>query len=522
MNKPVDRSPQLEAASDQVETVSQPIEPIDNPYARQFVDIFSQKFRSSSATVEPRPAATALADQYSGSDVNDYALSTASYAHIAELFADDILRRNISQSLKEVFHETSDTIPVDKRYTLGIMLDILEIRLETKDMLEKNKDISGPFIDHEVLTKLARTTNLEGIVASAAAHSSEFQLLIDRKNSDHSWDQRDEARLHHLAKTIRSVDTVLLELTGYDAFAANALSPVYIWDLESRGRHDAVQLSKDAVTNLGGYQQMAAATDDFLGKLFHEHSISEVTNRQIADGLRFTDGVANLTDRDGDKILTRLLTRLKSLGSLAQKIDHSGSSEIPGDIIGLSLVVDETDDVAPAVNAVLANLDTAGIRFVSAPSRDEQIHIKGSKDFIKSIEDGVDFDDKSWVPEISDRGFEAVKITLMHNFAGIDYPVEIQVTHDISRKNSRHGPASHTLFKLSKLLGLEIPQDELEKISTELSEIKVRKLALAKGNQHLCEASNERVDYFLDNKLPTLATLRQIGQLACQNTPDGV
>lgn len=488
----------------------------DNPYVRQFSDSFYEKVRSENlrSIIGPRSEAAEAAITFAGNEVNDTALGIAPYAHILEHFTDDILRRNIAQTLRQEFPESPEDIPVDKRYTLGILFDIAEVRIETKDLIERNKDIDGPILDHKVLTRLAKTTDLESVIVSASSHIAEFTSLIAKRESESDWTETDNKRIHHLAQTIRSVDSILLELTGFDAFAASSLSPVYTWDLDKRGRGESVRQAQQAIAELGGYECIAYATDDFLEKLFRDHAISEVTTRQIASGLRYTDGVGDISSSE-EQLPVRVLTRLKSIGSLAQKIDNSPDRDIPADIIGLSIVVDEFEEVAPTVNAVLGNLDAANIDFVCAPSRHELIHIKGSADFLDSIREKVNFESKSFVCEQSDNGYEAVKITLSHHYHGVEYPIEIQITHDVARKNSRYGMASHTVFKLSKLFDLDVSQEELEQIAIDLSEINERKQALLKKNQHLCDESNSRVDRFLEQKSPSFGLLRAMGRSAC-------
>ncbi len=490
----------------------------DNTYARDFAEDLSTRISNDDLrqSLSRRNEAVKPAMIYASTLVNDEALGLAGYAHISEQFSDGVLRPNIAKSLKQEFHESPQDISDDKRYSLGILLDIGKIRQETRDMLAKNRNITKPMLDPELLTRLANTTNLESIIISASAHHSEFLSLVDKRSQAQDWSQIDEQRMAHLGNTIRSVDAILLELTGFDAFASNALSPVYIWDLENKGRHQSIESANQVISGLGGYAKIAEATDDFLKRLFSDHAVDEVTSSQDEGRLRFTDGVANISDGKHE-MLTRVLTRLKSTGALAQKIDNTVNQETPVDIIGMSLVVDDPTEVAAVVNATLANIKSSGARLVSAPTRDELIHVKGSRAFIDSIDQDVDFADITWENEEATNGYEAVKITLMYEYQGTEYPIEIQVTHDEARKSSRHGLASHTVFKLGKLFGVKLTQEQLESIAINLASINARKELLGKNRRHLCDESNQRVDTFLGYKIPNMAILRALGRNACRN-----
>ena len=495
----------------------------DNVYALAFADdlsarICSQKLRES---LSHHPLATKPAMVYAGGLINDQALGLTGYAHISEALSDPILRPNIAESLKHQFNESSEDIDVDKRYSLGVLLDIAKIRQETRDLLAENADATKPILKPEFLTELANSTNLESIIISASAHHSEFLELVNRRGVDDNWTPADEKRMAHLANTIRSVDSILLELTGFDAFASNALSPVYIWDLENRGRFESIDKAKNAISDIGGYSKIAEATDDFMKELFSDHAIDEVTSSQDEGRLRFTDGVANINN-GSEEMLTRVLTRLKSTGALAQKIDNTKDQNIPVDIIGISLVVDEAREVAMVANAALANIEAAGARLVPAPTRDNLIHVKGSRQFIESVDHGVNFQDITWEQEEANNGYEAVKITLLHQYQGKDYPIEIQITHDAARKSSRHGLASHTVFKLGKLFGVKLTPEELENITADLASINARKEMLDKSRQRLCPESNQRVDLFLDYKKPGLGVQRALGRKACMQTVENL
>lgn len=487
----------------------------DNGYAKGFAEDLSTRIRSRDlkSSLAKCHEAVEPAVIYAGRLINDQALGLAGYAHIAEQLSDGVLRPNIAKSLKHEFPDNSLTISEEKRYALGILLDIGMVRQATRDMLATNKDVTKPVLDPEFLTELANTTNLESIIISASAHHSEFLKLLERRNTDPDWSASDEKRMTHIANTIRSVDAILLELTGFDAFASNLLSPVYLWDLENRSEYQSIARAQEVINDLGGYRQIAEATDDFLMKLFSDHAIDEVTSSQNEGRLRFTDGVANISS-GGDELLTRVLTRLKSTGALAQKIDHTQNHDIPIDIIGISLVVDELSEVAAVTSATLANIESAGAKMVAAPTRQELIHVKGSKQFLDSIENYVDFEDKTWQKEEANNGYEAVKITMLYNYNDIDYPIEIQITHDTARKSSRHGLASHTIFKLGKLFGVKLSQDDLESIAADLASINGRKRMLDESRQHLCPESNQRVDIFLDHAQPSLGVQQAIGRKA--------
>lgn len=505
--------PRAETEPDRLElTKSYP----DNPYAEGFAEDLSTRISSRDLQnkLVKRDHAVKPAMVYAGKFINEAALGLAGQAHVFELFSDGVLRPNLVKSLKHEFPESAHEIEDEKRYTLGIMLDISKVRLETRDLLATSKDVTKPVLDPEFLTELANTTNLESIIISASAHHSEFLDLAAEREVNQDWNQNQEKRMAHLANTIRSVDSILLELTGFDAFASNALSPVYIWDLENKGRQQSIEKAKLAINDLGGYSKIASATDDFLKKLFSDHAIDEVTSSQNEGRLRFTDGVGNISNGN-DELLTRVLTRLKSIGALAQKIDQTENQATPVDIIGTTLVVDDSSEVPAVVKATIANLEAAGARLVSAPTRQELIHVKGSQNFLNAINQQVDFGDKTWQAEVANNGYEAVKLTLMYEFEGLEYPIEIQITHDTARKSSRHGLASHTLFKLSKLFGVKLTQNQLEHIATNLASINARKELLDKSRLHLCDESSQRVDTFLEHKTPTLGMIGALGRKAC-------
>jgi hypothetical protein len=522
---------QFEQSSPNNETLAQP---------RLWSDIFIDYFRSRvhgtnyEILAQSKPEVAVMAEHFGGEHMPNDALEVARIAHIAELTYHLNLRPNIVRGLSEAFGETVQNIPPEEwavdaehtplKYTFGLIKDFPIIADFIKKHEQHCKQQGHEYVDIEGLVELVEKVNFESIIIKSALDYSNF-LFLDQKTT---LTDQEMAKMERTVTAIKTVDSPLLALTGLDALEAEILSKAYCWELQRSGNGLFVQQADDAFEALGGRQKLAQAAESFLEELFSADDFSHdrVTPDQDTYGTFFTDGIVDMPETIGD---VRVLARLKSVGSTAKKMhalhEKTGTLEIPMDIMGVTLIAKDKEHMKECLEATIARLTALGVTFKSAPSRQEQVHVKGRPDFLEIF--GVDSESSDLYNRLSmqvkdepcDNGYEAVKITMAYSSYGIEIPVEIQFTHETARKESRVGLGSHTLFKLMKLAKdaahMSISQLSTEELLERFKRINLRKSKFDKSSYETNSNSNTRAGHLYDELLGRQESKRKsVGAIA--------
>jgi hypothetical protein len=508
---------QFEQSSVSSETVPPP-----KTWSDTFVSYFQSRVHGKNLEIlaQAKPEVAIMAEHFGGNHMPTDALEVARIAHIAELTHHMNLRPNIVRGLSEAFGETIQEITAEEwesdaehmplKYTFGLIKDFPVIANFIKQHEQRCKQKGHEYVDIEGLVELVEKVNFESIIIKSALDYSNF-LFLEQKPE---LTDQEKAKMERVVTAIKTVDSPLLALTGLDALEAEMLSKTYTWELQQSNNGAFVQHAHDTFEALGGRRRLAQVAESFLENLFVDDDFSHdrVTPDQEKYDMFFTDGIVGMSEMSDD---ARVLARLKSVGSIAKKMhalyEKNGTLEVPMDIIGVTLIAKDKERMKECLHGTLARLTTLGVTFKSAPSRQEQVHVKGRPDFIDMFGKDSEFSDVYGALgiEVKDQscknGYEAVKLTMFYTSDGIDIPVEIQITHETARKESRVGEGSHTLFKLMKL-AKEAADVSISLLSTEellesFKRISIRKNKFDKASYETNGDSTTRAGHLYDELL---------------------
>lgn len=437
-------------------------------WSETFTDYLQAHFHGDGlqALARPKPEVAAMAEHFSGTHMPSEALEVAKVAHILEAGWHLNLSPNISRGLDEAFGEIVDKVTLTQwdeapeamplKYTFGLIRDFPVIVDFIKNHETKCERIGQEYIDIEGLVDLVERVNFESIIIKSALDYSNF-LLLDGKEY---LTDKEKTKMRRIITTIKTVDSPLLALTGFDALEAEILSKAYEWELKQDGNGYFVAKAEAMFDELGGRQELANTAEVFINQLFEHDTFSHtrVSTDQESYEIYFADGTVSLDDHD---VELRVLSRLKSTGSAAKKMhalyNKSELLERPMDVVGLTVIAKDKEEMEIGIRYILSRLGNMAVEYRPAPSRDEVVHVKGRPDFIQLFgKDGACstlYEDYrlTVMNELCDNGYEAVKLTLIQSHNGVEVPIEIQITHETARKESRAGLGSHTIFKLIKL-----------------------------------------------------------------------
>lgn len=432
------------------------------------------------------------------------AIELTPYAHLAEQIYNPTLGKNIRRSLQESIFESSDYDDEQKLYIAAIISDLAHLGEFSK---QAYLNTENP-VQLREMADMVRSINIETMIIKSALDYSNFQLL----DSKTELSAQEAAKLERTIASKRYIDTILLEILGFDALAAEMLSRVYMHELralDEEGMNDEryIDAANRFFAKLGGREALGNKAHEFLGKLFsHDAAVQyEVTNNQTAYNMHFTDGEVTIDTENGPTTY-RTLTRLKSVGATAIKMRKNANRHpdaliedmVPADIIGITFVARDNASIEDIITHTLEMLAEQGnAHYVSAPGRDEIVHIKGSQSFIDTFtRHSSVFTDRNLTikEELCDNGYEAGKVTIVYDGC----PIEMQFTHEASRQASRTGLGLHTLFKLMKLLDIDSTEHLTEKeVLAILTETSQRKMDFSPDRLSIVRDSKARAEHLM-------------------------
>lgn len=445
--------------------------------------------------LRPRNDISQMVSDFAGSIIPKEAVEVAKYSSVGKLFSDELFAPNIWRSLKEsMLHDTKE----HNRYMLALLADVPYITQYVDDRYAGSTtySVNPESLDFEGLAGLVESVNVESIIIQACREYTDLCELM-AQNQDLE-DNRDK-----IIKSIYAINTLygpLTELTGFDALAAEMMNKVYKWQvLHLPNGEEILTIAKAKLDILGDREKIASVEKTVVSQLFGESYQETFLGQDSGHDLHYTDGQVTM-DGEGSKERVRLLSRLKTLGSTAKKMSREGVDQLPADIIGMTIICKDDDQTADVYDRLLIQIEAIeSLSIVNAPSREEDIQVKGSESFIHKLATKFASKPREYrvKPELSANGFEAAKVTLSYRENGVDYPIEIQITHEDSRRASRVGLASHTIFKLEKLFGIKTVANK--KTLDILEAINKRRSDLQPDALTVCPASDIRVDTLINS-----------------------
>lgn len=423
---------------------------------QDFSDNLSKRAHGSNVDqlIQPKENVKKVLLDFAYNMMPEEATNIAPIAHLAELSHHDTFGKNIRRSFNETILKNTDVDDEQKLYLAALFNDLSILANYAKKTYADDPNT----LDLRSLADVIQSVNIESIALKAALDMSNFRLLESRENPS----EKEIEKMRRVIASIRHIDSILLEVLGFDALAAKMLSKVYTYELKQQGDQQYVDAANKFFDHLKNQVDLMSEGERIVRDLFADNNPDQysVIENQEDHSVYFTDGKVGVPDVDEH---FRVLTRVKTVGSTAVKMRNHAREfdEVrpPADIIGMTFIGADNENTQQILRHTLEQIESHGIELVDAPGRDTNVHIKGSQEFLDFFSSPnsplVNRDDIRVRTELCDNGYEAVKITMTKG----DCPIEMQFTHETSRKASRTGLGSHTLFKLQKLLGINIDSD---------------------------------------------------------------
>lgn len=304
-------------------------------------------------------------------------------------------------------------------------------------------EVEEPKISTRRLRKMSRKANFESIVILAAEKIDHLQ----NPSSD------DEAKLLHDILEAETFYAPLCEFWGLDAMAMTLKSAASKRRLEKRDMQEVIDRAeceyKNAV-NFGGPEKVLAQL--FGGKnCERRYNIEPTINGSNNKLAKFCEVIVD----DGSIGPMRFVGRIKSVGSLAKKMVgdlYGKSGDTPMDVIGLTAITENVDDLAARFRQVLDLVyqqeQSGGLDLKKPASKSQPIYIQGSAEFKQRVREELTDHPLAGRVEIRDKEepFQVAKFTCVMNGEGDkSVNVEIQFLTEEDRKRARRGDTAHAL-----------------------------------------------------------------------------
>lgn len=312
-----------------------------------------------------------------------------------------------------------------------------------------------------------------------------LELRTERGVNIESLLIRDAEVLHNLrnqpannAETLREAHMAnfmlapFAEITAYDGLAM-ALQSEHFWlKNQYTGREYANKKARDVIESMGNPVDFTKRTNRMLNGLFGVHIGEQVLTHMSKHGIIIVDGFSTDTG-------LRTKYRRKTEGSLARKLDIS-SSEIPMDVVGVTVNTETKEELAHTMKAALARIsEDPRYTLHPSPSRPFALHIKGTYGYIQAFQHVLGFDTieemKRNVDVVLTKDtdtYQVAKITLKYQEWEQPLPehVEVQFVTKSHSINARIGSTSHALHKL--MSGIDMTDTDRELRAKAIEDIK--------------------------------------------------
>ncbi len=377
----------------------------------------------------------------------------------------------------------------EKRYVIGLASDRPVIanfwresvasRYTTKPELQnvlQSKDPAEVSIEHwgvhsqsiepRYINELAASVNLESLLIKAG------ELLAQLDPSTATNDSQTLDRAHQAEALLAP----LCEIIGFDALAMALYSHVHVLRAMFTGNLAPLQQAQDIIKERGDKEQVDRDIQELFSVVFGDNIHEQIINHGAEHGIMMGEGYCT------SKCL-RVNWRLKSVGSLAKKLDTRSPENIPLDIIGATVTTQDIPQIALRLKRIIERSSSdERVTLTPTSERDAAIHVKGTGEYIETIRLGLGFESLEAMREVVDivevdaGAHRVCKVTLVFAQPGRpELRAEIQITTESDRVENRIGKAAHMLYKLVKHLGISASSIDREDYAQDLALIHARK-----------------------------------------------
>lgn len=375
---------------------------------------------------------------------------------------DSLTSRNAYRALN-TFLKESTASEQDDMYVLGMLSDRKEIAVFWRESIASirndHPEISSAFdpanstvqldkqqwmhasrlVQPDKLTSLLENINLESLLIQSAE-------LLEWLSSDKAANNGETFEYVYAAE---SIFAPLCEIIGFDGLSMALQSKCAKLRYNYREEDEFTQKAAELLSVLGSHEQIEknvlSMLEATLGEVMHEQVLKHSSPHNIVIG----EGIA-----END---TRVVWRVKSLGSIAKKLERNGIDSMPMDIIGATLIVKDEQTLARTFATVLDRIELdSRIQTQPSPSRVHALHVRGDLPYIERVLTELDYKNLDDMAKHVDvrvgptDGFRVAKVTFVfEDGRGEPMRVEMQINTEQDRVQARIGNAAHLLFKFS-------------------------------------------------------------------------
>ena len=332
--------------------------------------------------------------------------------------------------------------------------------------------IHSQSIEPRHINELASSVNLESLLIKAC----ELLAQLDPSTAVNDSQTLDRA---HQAEALLAP---LCEIIGFDALAMALYSHVHVLRAMFTGNIAPLQRAQEIVSERGDKEQVDKDVEELFSVVFGDNLHEQIIKHGAEHGIMMGEGVCT-----SDYL--RVNWRLKSVGSLAKKLSNRPLENVPLDILGATVTTHNVPQIAARLKRILERSDNDDrVTLTPTSDRDAAIHVKGTKEYIETIREGLGFENLDAmkkvvdVVEVGEGAHRVCKVTLVFaqpetdtRPARPDLRAEIQITTEGDRVENRIGKAAHMLYKLVKHLGLGADAIDREDYAQDLALIHARK-----------------------------------------------
>ena len=332
--------------------------------------------------------------------------------------------------------------------------------------------VAQPLLDFNHMGMEMDKVNIESFIIKGAE-------IMD--NLQHPSSERESAVLQDVLEA-ESFYAPILEVMGYEAFAAELRSVAKIRRLIGQGKEELIESAKEIQDRV-----LQVGVDKIAGKIFgaNDGTINYAIRKNEDSGEYSTHmGEFAADTKYGNMVAGNW--RIKTVGSLADKL--KGGDGIM-DIVGMMVISRDRETTTCDFAHFIADR-LKEFRSVCARNKNKPIYIQGTKEYVDVVEQNlrelgvgsdeylvkIDTDEKC-----EKRGYsiyEVSKVTFAVDIDNVEIPVEIQFLTKDERHRARTEEISHLIYKYLQSLGFS--EDNLEKETTRQRVERMKIVSLAK------------------------------------------
>lgn len=343
-------------------------------------------------------------------------------------------------------------------------------------------------IDIKEMGRLSDEVNIESIIIKSCIVLDKLVEPVREVEESGDLSRLDDKVLKNITEA-EIFYGPLCEVFGFDGLAMDLRSQSHVLRLLKNGKLEDVAKVREYCNSMREIGPQAVLSNIVEGNFavfnavkdvdcIHDYD-SEIPYSSIQLGEFVTDFGNFWSGKEGDRMLTAGNWRLKSVGSLANKIQNSEKRGFPMDVMGFTFILKDEEELADVFACVIEKVILSeNLECVPAPSKENWVFVQGDDNFRRLIRKrfSYDFIQKNIQVMEKDVHYRVAKLTciLLDEEKNRQMPVEMQFLTKEDRKNARTGTAAHIIYK-AQSEGIFYSADDRERASKILTKMYNRK-----------------------------------------------